>query len=82
MEPRGGKIFAEKAVVPASASLCQVLQASQHPPWPPLPAGLMSSSGGGSGEPAVCAAFPPASRPHHDSLRGDSSEQIESEGLR
>lgn len=79
MEPRGRKIFVEKAVVPASASLCQGLK---HSPWPRLPAGLMSSSGGGSGELAVCTAFPPASRLHQDSLRGDSSEQIEDEGLR
>ena len=47
-----------------------------------LPAGLMSSSGGSSRKLAVCAAFPPASRLHGDSLRGDSSEQIAGEGLR
>lgn len=82
MEPRGRKIFAEKAVIPASASLCEGLQVSQHSPWPQLPAGLISSSGGGSREPAVCTAFPPASLLHQDSLRGDSSEQIEGEGLR
>lgn len=75
MEPRGGKVFAENAVVRASASLCQGLQGSQHPPRPLLPAGLTSSSGGGP-------TFPPASHLHHDSLRADSSEQIEGEGLR
>lgn len=47
-----------------------------------LPAGLMSRGGGGSGEPAARTAFPPASRPPRDSLRGDSSEQIVGEGLR
>lgn len=48
----------------------------------PLPAGLMRSRGGGSGELAVRTAFPPASRLHRDSLGGNGSEQIAGEGLR
>lgn len=58
------------------------LAGTSAPSLAPLPAGLMSSRGGGSEELAVCVAFPPASHPHRDSLRGDSSEQIAGEGLR
>lgn len=46
----------------------------------PLPAGLMSSRGGGSGELADCTAFPSAS--HWHLLRSDSSKQIMGERLR
>lgn len=83
MEPRGREIFAEKAVAPAPASLSLSGLADISASSPaPLPAGLKSSSGGGSGEPAGRTAFPPASRPHRDSLRGDGSEQIVGKGLR